>query len=423
MWGIPLPNPNELDRTPTAMVTGRTIIKLCLFALTTDLAVAQDFQWEQRANMPAGRWGASTFVINGLAYVVAGRSGSTDHTEMWAYSAGTDSWSAKAPIPVGRRLATVFAMNGKGYVGCGLTSSSTRLSDLWEYDPITDEWTQRADFPGQARYGTWHFAINGLAYVGSGNMGTGSGPFLDDAYIYDPTTDTWTNGFPIPDLARHGTSSFVINGKGYVVGGREQSLAFVPDVWRFDPQTNSWSSLADFPGTPRSSPLAFVYYNDAVVGCGRDGSENYYDVWSYTPSLDQWGAVPDYPGMSSLAGTSFSIGNRAFGGLGWVLSDNSSHFDLWELVKPTNTGTSEEQSTLPVVRLYPVPADPGDGLLITTLMTGPINAELINSLGQNVMSWTFVSTYTMATEGLAPGPYVIRWQQGGMSGQLRCVIR
>jgi len=64
---------------------------------------AQDFAWEERSDMPAGRWGAGTFVIDGIAYVVGGKSGNTELAQMWAYDPATDSWSAKAPIPGARR--------------------------------------------------------------------------------------------------------------------------------------------------------------------------------------------------------------------------------------------------------------------------------------------------------------------------------
>lgn len=104
--------------------------------------VAQDFEWEQRTSMPAPRWGVSTFVINDKAYVIGGRSGSVDHTQMWMYDPVTDAWTAKASLPAqGRRLATAFSVNGYGYVGCGITGTSTYLSDFWRYDPSTDNWT------------------------------------------------------------------------------------------------------------------------------------------------------------------------------------------------------------------------------------------------------------------------------------------
>ncbi|MBK8581648.1 MAG: hypothetical protein IPL86_07385 [Flavobacteriales bacterium] len=140
--------------------------------LATTTSQSQSFTWEQRTNMPSGRWGASTFILDNKAYVVGGRLGLTDRTEMWCYDPITDSWATKAPIPVARRLAASFEIDGKGYVACGLTGSSTKLNDLWQYDPDQDTWFQKAAFPGGARYGTYYFALNGFGYLGTGNTGS-----------------------------------------------------------------------------------------------------------------------------------------------------------------------------------------------------------------------------------------------------------
>jgi N-acetylneuraminic acid mutarotase len=349
---------------------------------------AQAFEWEPRSPIPEARWGASTFVIDSTAYVVGGRSGSLDRVDMFAYDLGSDTWTEKAPIPAARRLAASFALNGKGYVSCGLVGSSTKLNDLWEYDPVADSWTVRAPLPGQARVGTYHFAVGDLGYVGGGNIGNADGPFVSDAYRFDPVSNTWSSAVPLPDLARSGTSSFVMNGKGYVFGGKESSLAFSPDLWVFDPIAQGWELMPPFPGTPRSSPLAFVLANDAVIGCGRTGTINLYDVWLYDPFSNDWESAPNYPGESSLAGTSFSINGRAFGGLGWVLETNESASDLWELVKPGNNGLDELNSAVRIA-CQPNPIRAGDQLVLAGHKSPIISVTLHDCLGRFV--WTGVA--------------------------------
>lgn len=360
----------------------RSIVLFVAFVVGQS-ARTQVFEWEARTPMPEGRWGASTFVIDSVAYVVGGRSGSLDRVELFAYNLGSDTWSEKTPIPAARRLAAAFVLNGKGYISCGLVGTSTKLDDLWEYDPVTNSWSQRADFPGQDRYGTYHFALGGYGYVGGGNIGSSSGPFLSDAFRYDPGTDTWTTAIGLPDLPRHGTSSFVMNGKAYVFGGKESSLAFSPDLWVFDPVTQEWDLLAPFPATPRSSPLAFVFANDAVIGCGRTETVNLYDVWFYDPLSNNWGGAPAYPGESSLAGTSFSINGRAFGGLGWVLETNASASDLWELVKPSSNSILEPGGSA-TATCHPNPILSGQRLSIAQLNVPSLHAELFDGQGRSL---------------------------------------
>ncbi|MEZ4808467.1 MAG: kelch repeat-containing protein [Flavobacteriales bacterium] len=372
---------------------------------------AQQFLWEEKTSMPVGRWGASTFVIDGLAYVVAGRLGNVDRTEMWCYDPDLDTWTTKADIPVGRRLAAAFSINGKGYVACGLTGTSTKLSDLWEYDPVTDSWTEKAAFPGQARYGTFHFALNGKGYVGTGNVGSSAGPFLTDSWSYEPLTDSWSQSATIPDLARHGTSSFIMNGKGYVVGGKESDQFYSNDLWEFDPITQTWSSLAPFPGGPRSSQMAFTFGSIAVVGCGRDESENFFDVWVYNRITDQWTISLQYPGESSLAGTSFTIGQRSFGGLGWLLTDNSSRADLWELVKPDDVGIQDRKGNSSF-SIYPNPAGACEVVRISDESGRPTIVNMLTLDGSIVGSWRVPSGGVIPFGQVRPGTYLIQRASG-----------
>ncbi|MBK7943888.1 MAG: hypothetical protein IPJ85_00635 [Flavobacteriales bacterium] len=371
--------------------------------------------------MPSPRWGSGTFVTNGLAFVVGGRSNGIDYPQMWAYDPITNTWAPKAEFPgTPRRLATVFATNGKGYYGCGITGSGTFLSDFWEYDPVANTWTQKANFPPGQRYNTWQFVLNGIAYVGGGNSAGASGPFHADAFKYDPNTDTWSTAAAIPDQGRHGAVGFTMNGKGYVVGGRENSLNFVQDLWSFDPTSNAWSAMTPFPGAPRSSPLAFVYCNDAVVGCGRDGSVNHHDAWAYSAMTNSWSQIPSYPGATAMAGTSFSIGNRAYGGLGWDLTTDLSHADLWELIKPGNVSVAE-QITATNILISPNPAG-RDGFRIESRASGFINASLLTCDGRMLDNWHFQQTFHVPTDQLEKGAYLITWIQGETKGTARIII-
>lgn len=400
----------------------RSILSITAAFMLTGALFAQTFQWEAKTSMPAPRWGASTFVINGKAYVLCGRSGATDHTQMWQYDPVENSWTPKASLPAqGRRLATAFSANGHGFIGCGITGSSTYLSDLWKYDPVADSWTQAASFPPGPRYNTWQFVLNGIAYVGGGNSGGASGPFHDDAYQYNPITNTWSTGYAIPDQGRHGAIGFTLNGRGYVVCGRENSLQFIQDFWCFDPLTNSWNALQSFAGSGRSSPLVFTYYNDVVVGCGRDGSINYYDAYIYEPTTNSWATIPDYPGATAMAGTSFSIGNRSFGGLGWDLATDLSHSDLWELVKPDQTAISEANAA-DVIHVHPNPAD-GMGFRIVAEKPGSVNATLISSDGRVVRSWSFNGMSAVPQHEITPGAYILQWRQNGSVGTIKVIMQ
>jgi len=253
-------------------------------------------------------------------------------------------------------------------------------------------------------------------------MGTSNGPFLADAFKYDPLTDTWSTATALPDAARHGTASFTLNGEAYVFGGKEANLAFSPDLWRYNATSESWTLLAPFPGMPRSSPLAFVYNSDAVIGCGRNDNTNFFDVWLYDPPTNQWSTVPTYPGESSLAGTSFSISGRAFGGLGWLLSDNTSKEDLWELVKPSKTGIDDRISMVHSVRVFPSPTPRHTPVLFSSDSNDRVDVLVHDMKGVLVASFNFMHSHTFEAGDLASGSYTIRWNTAGQIGQQSLMV-
>lgn len=130
--------------------------------------------WTQKANFPSnGRFGAFSFCINGLFYVVGGRtetsltSGWIWLKDMWAYNPITDTWSEKASYPGNGSWVYGFVINGKAYIGLGYNGVSN-FKDFWKYDPISDSWTQLPDFPGYSRRACFNFAINNTGFMGCG---------------------------------------------------------------------------------------------------------------------------------------------------------------------------------------------------------------------------------------------------------------
>ncbi len=214
----------------------KRIIILCAVALPS--ALNAQFSWEQRADLPIdGLYGAASFVIGDFGYIVSGKPDGDDVADVWMYDMENDVWIPKAPIPQARRFAAGFAINGKGYVACGAVGGSIKLNDLWEYDPVNDSWTSKADFPGDPRYGTCYFTLGGLGYVGTGNIGTSSGPYVSDMYAYDPNTDYWIQKASMPGLPRYGTSTMTADGRAYVFGGLMSNQEHTGDIYEYDPTT------------------------------------------------------------------------------------------------------------------------------------------------------------------------------------------
>lgn len=381
--------------------------------------VLAQYYWEQRADLPtSGLWGPTSFVIDGHGYVVAGMTNGTDVTNTWMYDPILDAWVPKAPIPIPRRYAAGFAINGKGYVACGILGGQHR-DDLWEYDPISDTWSSKADFPGVPRYGTHHFTIGGLGYVGSGNSGSALGPYVSDMYAYDPVSNTWVSKSALPGLARYGTSTITAIGHAFVFGGLMSNQQHTGDIYEYDALSDSWTLRAPLPGSTRTYAMALSYSSEGAIVAGKSGAgQNIYDGFRYWPSNNSWAAIPDYPGESGWVGATMAINGRSFGGLGYTLADGNDYNDWWELIKGSAESTNEVLADNSLFQVFPNPCMAGGEVVLTFGLSVPpqtvVGVDVVSHSGQTVRSTQYRVGDFFSVPDIAPGIYgvVVRLRSG-----------
>lgn len=386
---------------------------LVLSLLTSTLFGQAAFEWEQRASLPgSGRWGAFTFEVNGFGYVAGGHNGISFLRDVWRYDPTADSWTQVANMPGVRRHGTSWTINGKGYVTCGQSAQTTFSNALWEYDPNSDSWAVKAVLPASDRYGTHGFVINGQGYVGGGNYGSSSGPFLSDMWRYTPSTNQWSQVAGIPGLARYGATSFSTAGKGYVYGGLNSSLDFTNQFWEYDPNSNAWSAKTPMPGSGRSWSMALSFAYDAVVAAGAENGVNLYEAYGFNPVTNAWTATATYPGMSGWSGASFVLNGRVFGGLGRTITPSSGyHNDWWELVRSNDVSIQENRVTRGELRLFPNPSRPGETVqleLPDNLRHDQVWLIIYDASGREVASARGTNGQLQGVENLAPGYYSVR---------------
>ena len=121
----------------------------------------------------------------------------------------------------------------------GYLDRDTLSDKLYIYDSSTNNWTQRANLPTPRGASTANF-INGLLYV---TGGVDSENTLASTLVYNPSLDQWTEKTPMPTAREHLTSS-VVNDKLYVIGGRINGMASNVDVNEvYDPVNDKWTTL------------------------------------------------------------------------------------------------------------------------------------------------------------------------------------
>ena len=170
------------------------------------------------------------------------------------YDPKTDQWSTVAPMPTPLLLMEANVVNDKIYLIGGTTSDSlysyremTNITQV--FDPRLNSWSTAAAIP-RPLYSYASAVMDGKIYLFGGveYFLTPSGPMgghkidkyaVNKTQIYDPETDKWTLGAPIPQPVRSvvagATTGVFAPRRIYVVGGYDQLNQV------YDPATDCWT--------------------------------------------------------------------------------------------------------------------------------------------------------------------------------------
>ena len=103
--------------------------------------------------------------------------------------------------------------------------------------------------------------IEGKFFVVGGRFGQSSTNVLE---IYDPATNTWSAGAPMP-TARSGIAAAVVNNELWVFGGEDiDTFILHAEVEVYNPVSNSWRQLPNMP-FPRHGIWASVIGNKIII--------------------------------------------------------------------------------------------------------------------------------------------------------------
>lgn len=150
--------------------------------------------WTKIASIGIKRSGAFSFVLGDKAFVGGGSNNGTNTQEFYQYSPSTDNWIAKKDLDqsdnkdndddyvLTRANASTFVINGVGYLLVG--NGGFALNSSWRYEQSSDRWTQVDKFEGSARgYGVG-FSLNNKGYIATGSSGAVR---FDDNWRFDPS--------------------------------------------------------------------------------------------------------------------------------------------------------------------------------------------------------------------------------------------
>ena len=224
-----------------------------------------------------------------------------------------------ASVP--RHNAGVATHDGKLYLWGGI-SGSVRTDRAEVYDAVADAWSDLADCP-VSRSGMGNFALNGKIYS-LGGEGTSSGSFNNDVRRYHPDNDAWEtmNAFPVNVMD---PLEAVVDGRAYVMGGRQGYGQTYSDVREYDETSDSWVARAPMPVSTFLGGIAT--YDDKVYVFGgnhktsESSNEFLRTVQVYDPALNTWAQIDNLP-VAPLHATAFTGNNGIFVLLQQQIFDN-----------------------------------------------------------------------------------------------------
>jgi N-acetylneuraminic acid mutarotase len=334
---------------------------------------------------PGARAGASGWEYNGKMYLWGGKGNSAVNSggeaflnDLWQYDPAIKEWvwlsgshldnaernygivnvPAATNNPGARDDAHTCKIGDKIYLFGGTNNSlGNNLSDLWEYNHTTNLWTwikgvtdynasgvygtvgvaNTSNMPG-ARIGASFVSLNNKLYLfgGLGIDSFGVLGYLNDLWVFDPTTNNWTwlkgdkagyqgGNFGTINVANSSNKpnsstshiSWAANNKLYIFGGYNYNpineLALGNTLWEYNPLTNNWTWLK---GNNDNQAHAGIYGTIGVA------------------------SPTNNPG-SRIQGAGFTHEGRLylFGGYGFantLTSFSNSLSDLWEYNTTTN---------------------------------------------------------------------------------------
>lgn len=204
--------------------------------------------------------GRDVYLVGG--YI--GRPGQTGYGQtfgsrsVWRYNVDADAYTPMTPLPAPYSGGGAVIVNSKLHYfgGYNLNRTDTDIHLVLDLANPAAGWKSAASMP-MSRNHMGYVNFGDKIYAIAGQTGTDEGLVTQrDVQIYDPATDTWTQGAKAPKAVSHiSSATFVMGGRIVIAGGESGHGRSVRDVFAYTPSTNSWATLTSLPA-PRFSGVA-----------------------------------------------------------------------------------------------------------------------------------------------------------------------
>src|SRR5487761_1412139 len=214
--------------------------------------------WAAIAPLPQPLESPSAAFLDGTLYVAGGfNCDDVPSTAVYAYTPGANTWAQVASLPTGAVAPGIAVLDGQLYVVGGCTYWACRFTAesqaVYRYDPATGRWSKLASYPvyGGVSFGACA-GIDGEV-VCAGGLGVGIQNLLDSTYLYNPASNTWTQGAPMPypnyQMAYTGSGGQlqVAGGLTTATPSSDAEGTVISQASDYNPASNTWTALPSLP--------------------------------------------------------------------------------------------------------------------------------------------------------------------------------
>ncbi len=250
--------------------------------------VAAD-QWSRGADLPhaVSHQGVAYDPQTNKIWMAGGFLGNDPGTptdQVWTYDLGANRWDAAPSLPmVDASGQLVLIGRTLHFIGGFGSDKETNLANHWtlNVDDPNAIW-QVGLTPMTIPRGHFSTAIlNGSIYAIGGQLRHENNEVdYASAERYDLDRDSWTRIADLPSTRSHTESStFVMDGKIYVIGGRSLPLQSLSDVLVYDPASNTWTNGGYLPAPRAGFYIGVVNGQYVMIGGGTSDASPSTVVW------------------------------------------------------------------------------------------------------------------------------------------------
>lgn len=277
--------------------------------------------WQERAPILTPRSGAVSALVGTNIYVLGGAAASGISAKVEVYDTIANTWTTAPQLLTNRNSAVGGVIGGFIYLAGGVvtlssvdttigynisTGQGSNLQTMGAvhsaasgavyndklyvfggantytacevYTPGTNMWAPIASMPTFGRASAACAVVNGKAYVIGGRQGDGLLTITGKNEVYDFTFNTWTSRASIPNVHGVDATAAAIGTKIYVIGGHVDPDD-VPTVQVYDTISDTWA-FGVYLTTPRSADNA-ISLNGQIYLLGSQGQSLVFDPVNY----------------------------------------------------------------------------------------------------------------------------------------------